>query len=118
MKAFARDMVREHTAFQEESDRLAHDLAVIPQLPLNEGTTLQAAATRTALTGARGAAFDRAYLDAEVTQHESTLQLLQRATTAAENARLRAMLEAAIPTVQSHLDRAKALRRTLGVSAG
>ncbi|MFL5575923.1 MAG: DUF4142 domain-containing protein [Gemmatimonadaceae bacterium] len=114
VKAYARDMVREHAALQDRADALARTLAVIPQLPLNDAGGLEAAATRTTLGSVSGADFDRAYVASEVDDHERTLQLLQRARTAAEHAELRALIDSAIPTVRSHLGRAKKLQDRVG----
>jgi putative membrane protein len=115
VKAYARDVAREHAALQERSDRLARQFAVIPQLPLDDAGGLEVAAARTALGSVTGADFDRAYVASEVHGHERTLQLLQRARAAASSPELRALVGSAIPQVRAHLDRAKRIQDRVGV---
>ena len=57
-----------------------------------------------------GAAFDKAYMDAQVQGHQNTLSFLQSAQNSAQNADLKRMITDAIPDVQKHLERAQALQ--------
>jgi predicted outer membrane protein len=62
-----------------------------------------------------GAAFDKAYVDAQVTGHQDALAFLQRAENSAQNADLKKLISSAIPDVQKHLDRAKSLQSKVGL---
>jgi putative membrane protein len=61
-----------------------------------------------------GAAFDKAYIDQEVTIHKAVLDLADKAHGDTQNAELKALIEKAKPVIQKHLDRAEELQKTLG----
>jgi putative membrane protein len=58
--------------------------------------------------------FDKTYIDQQVAAHEETLTLLQGYAEHGSDAGLKADAQKAIPMVQSHLDKAKALQAKLG----
>jgi len=62
---------------------------------------------------AKGAAWDKTYIDHEVTMHEQALQFAQQAAQSTQNAELRALLEKGTPVIQKHLDRAKQIQQSL-----
>ena len=62
---------------------------------------------------AKGAAWDKAYIDAEVADHEEVLNNAKAAHDETQNAALKALIEKATPGVQKHLDRAKEIEKML-----
>jgi len=68
----------------------------------------------------KGAAFDSAFVNAEVTGHQQVLDLLQRSQSQAQNPGVQKHVAAAIKDVQSHLERGQKLQQSLasGGSAG
>ena len=115
VKAFARQMVTEHTAMQKEGQQIGKALAM-------EGTGTQASHDKmemkqdnlSDLEGKSGADFDRAYMDMQVQAHERTLTELQQYQNMAQHAQLKQMITKAIPAVQGHLQKAQQLRQQLG----
>jgi putative membrane protein len=114
VRAFAGDMVREHTELHRQAEQLAAKLELAPQ-PLAEDTIqAKAAAAETTLHAARGAAFDRAYVRGQVEAHDHTIRMLRNAQGAAANPRLKELIRGTIPKVEQHLRRARELERRLG----
>jgi putative membrane protein len=68
----------------------------------------------------QGAAFDSAFVNAQVMGHQQVLDLLQRSQSQAQNAGVQQHLTAAMKDVQSHLERAQQLQQSLmsGGAAG
>ncbi|MHB1224307.1 MAG: DUF4142 domain-containing protein [Gemmatimonadaceae bacterium] len=118
VKSFARKMVEDHQRLQDQLDSLATRLA-ITATPA-EADTLQDAfdERRESLADATaGADWDRDFMNLQVQMHESTLDLLNRASTAAQNTDLRGALQEAVPVVQGHLDQARQILSGLGGAA-
>jgi predicted outer membrane protein len=70
--------------------------------------------TLTKLNQAKGADFDRAYLDAQVEGHEKALDTLrQRLLPSANNPELTKYLRGLQPKIEQHLARARTLRDAL-----
>ena len=53
-------------------------------------------------------------LGVQVQAHEATLNMLNQAASATQNAELRTLVQNAIPAVQQHLDRARQILSGLG----
>ncbi|HEX6939057.1 MAG TPA: DUF4142 domain-containing protein [Longimicrobiales bacterium] len=113
---FARTMVTDHTAVNEQAAALASRLGVTPEdNEVSRSLKQGAAEARTKLEGLRGAAFDRAYMEREVAYHQAVLDALDKMLIpGASNADLRALLEQVRPAVAAHLEHAKQLRASLG----
>ena len=63
------------------------------------------------LSAMSGEAFDRAWLDAMVDDHEDAIEEIEeKAGDAREHADVKSWAEKTLPTVRDHLERAKALR--------
>jgi putative membrane protein len=114
VKAFAREMVRDH---QQMNDKLA---AAARSAGADAGAandSVRASSTALASTlqsAGRGPAFDKAYLNAQVEGHQRVLTFLQQAQARTQNAELRQLTTDAAPAVQAHLDRARALQSKVG----
>lgn len=112
VRAFAQQMVSEHTQMQNADRALAQQARFIAsdtadvalQMRKNDQASLQK------LQGLSGVAFDEAYLQSQVDAHQRTLALLKASRGQARDANLRSMIDAAIPKVQSHLDQATSLQ--------
>jgi len=114
VRAFANDMVREHTALQQQAQQLATKLELAPQPLANDSIAARSNTHQTALSSASGAAFDRQYMEFQVADHESTLAMLRQAERAAANPELKSFIRGAIPNVEQHLTRARDIRSKLG----
>src|SRR5262245_21410519 len=72
VRAFAQQMVGDHTMVNNQALALVKKLNVKPEdNPTSQGLTKQADATRNKLASLNGAAFDKAYVDNEVAYHKT-----------------------------------------------
>lgn len=114
VRRYAADMVTEHQRMQGQVDSLVATMNM-SQAPVPDSLTRHLEQARTQLTGqAAGAEFDRMYMQMQVTDHQNTLNALRAAQPAAQNAQLRALIDAAIPAVEGHLERARTIVSGLG----
>lgn len=115
VKSFGRLMVGEHHALRAQGQALAKKLNVTPQAPAGDQSEQQTKQEMDSLTAlAKGKAWDKAYIDFEVTYHQAVLQTATKALGAAQNAELKSLIQKAAPVIQHHLDRAKEIQQKLG----
>ena len=115
VKAFAKLMMGEHHALRAQGQQLAQRLGVTPQLPAEDPLKPAAQSEMTALKGAaKGAAFDRTYIEQEIGIHKAVLDLAGKAHDAAQNEELKKLIEQAGPVIQKHLDHAEQIQKKLG----
>ena len=111
VKSFAKDMMRDHHAQRKACQDLATKLNVTPEMPVSDNSAAAAQAWQDSLNAMpKGAAFDKAYIDHEVTYHETLLNTAQTALAAAQNVELKDLITKATPTIQAHLDHAKSIQ--------
>ena len=114
VKAFAKLMMGEHHALRVQGEALAKKLKITPEPPTNDPVQTAGSSEMSALQSAgTGAAFDKAYIDQEVTIHKAVLDLADKAHGDTQTAELKSLIEKAKPTIQKHLDRAEALQKKL-----
>lgn len=115
VKEFAETMVRDHTAVNEKATALAKKLGVTPEASetsknLKVGGEKQLAK----LKALSGAAFDKAYVDNEVSYHEAVIGMLDKTLIPnTKNAELKSLLESGRPIFATHLEHAKMLQASL-----
>ena len=119
VKAFARDMVRDHRAMQGDADKLGTQKNVTPTPPPNNDAERQRAEREMQeLRGAaKGAAFDQAYITQQVANHQATLDKLRQFETQAQDSELKTLIRNAIPKVQQHLQRAQDIQGKMSATA-
>ena len=115
VKAFANQMVTDHTSVNKQATDLATKLSLTPK---DNDTSHQleqnADATRKTIGESKGAAFDKAYVDNEVTYHQAVLDMLDNTLIpGATNAELKSLLQNVQPAFQAHLDHAKHVQASL-----
>ena len=108
VKAFGKEMMRDHHKLRADGQALAKKINITPSLP--SGDTLQSSASKwmdslNALP--KGAAFDTAYINHEVAAHQAVVQILQNAQGAAQDSSLKKAITQAIPLIQAHLTQAQ-----------
>lgn len=114
-KAFARDMIKEHTAMQNALDSLLAAKNVVPETsPKAESIKSEAKAMQDSLSAMPAASFDSAYINGQVADHQKALDALNGMVNSVQDADMRAAIQAAIPKVQAHLDRARSLAAAHG----
>jgi putative membrane protein len=132
VKAYARELVTDHSKSLQQDRQLAKALNV----PLKLGDSSTSGRTDTTagagaasnvamqlqtihqqtderLRSLKGAAFDTAFVDAEAMGHQQVLALLQSAESQAQNPAVKEHLTVAVKGVQTHLDRAQKLQQAL-----
>jgi putative membrane protein len=116
VKAFAERMVTDHTGVNKSAVALVTKLHVTPeQSPTSEALQKGGDENLAALKKLSGAAFDKAYIDHEVTYHEQVLAALDKTLIPdATNAELKALLVKVRPAFVDHLQHAKQLQAQLG----
>lgn len=116
VKAFAKQMVTDHSGVNKQAVELVTKLKVTPEdSPTSQSLKAGGAENVKKLGKLSGAAFDRAYVDNEVTYHQAVLDTLDKTLIpSAQNAELKALLAAVKPAFVAHLDHAKNLQASLG----
>jgi putative membrane protein len=115
VKSFAKMMMGEHHALRVQGQQLAKRLNVTPEAPANDPLKPAAQSEMTALQGAaKGAGFDRTYIEQEIGTHKAVLDLAAKAHDAAQNPELKKLIEQAKPVIERHLSRAEAIQKKLG----
>jgi putative membrane protein len=114
VKEFGRDMARDHHKLREAGQSVAKKENLAPQAPSNDTLATASAKMQDNLTSmAKGKDWDKAYIDNEVAVHQSVLNLLQTASTAAQDTSLKALITKAQPTIQAHLTKAQSIQSKL-----
>ena len=114
VKAFAQQMIADHTAMQKQGAQVGKALGT-------EGTGSDSTQAKMEmaqenlddLKDKKGADFDKAYMDMQVQAHQKTLDDLRSFQAKAQNAELKTMITNAIPKVEAHLQKAQQLQQTV-----
>jgi putative membrane protein len=107
VKQFGQRMVDDHTKANDELKSIASGKNITlpgdtPKPPM------QAAMAK--LEKLDGAAFDRAYVDDQVRDHEKTIALFEREAKSGKDAELKAFAEKTLPTLKEHLTAVRDLK--------
>ena len=115
VREFATDMVRDHTAVNQQALALVKKLGVTPQdNPTSQALVKQADESRAKLSKLNGAAFDKAYVNNEVAYHKAVDNALQTTLIpSAQNAELKSLLETGLKIFQGHEQHAEMVAAAL-----
>jgi putative membrane protein len=114
VKSFGAEMVKDHHALRVAGLDFAKKQNITPEPPPGDNSKADADAYIQSLNDTpKGAAWDKAYIDHEVTAHEQVLQAATNAKNTTQNVELKALIDKAAPVVQHHLDRAKDIQKKL-----
>jgi putative membrane protein len=116
VKKFAAQMVTDHTGVNKQAVDLVTKLKVTPEdNPTSQSLKAGGEKNIANLKGLKGAAFDKAYIDNEVTYHQAVLDALDKTLIPnAKNAELKALLVKVRPAFVAHLEHAKHVQSSLG----
>jgi putative membrane protein len=119
VKSFAKQMETDHTAVNKNATDLAGKLHLTPENnDTSNGLESGAKTMRESLEKMDGAAFDKAYVDNEVTYHEGLLATIDNTLLpATQDPELKQLLTDTRPAVVAHLDHARKLQTQLGSSS-
>jgi len=112
VKQFAQTMVNDHSKNNEKLKSLAKEKQV--DLPVT--VDQEHAEAQSKLEKQNGAAFDAEYMQAQVKDHQKTVQLLQHEINAGQDASVKAFARETLPVVQHHLEMAKEIEAKLSHS--
>jgi putative membrane protein len=114
VRAFGKEMMRDHHKLRADGQALAKKLGVIPEAPANDDSKASYDKTMSLYNGAtKGKDFDKAYIDNEVTYHKAVLETATAAMNAAQNPELKNFIQKAAPAIQAHLDNAQSIQGKL-----
>jgi putative membrane protein len=116
VKAFGQQMVTDHTGVNKQATALVTKLGVKPEdNPTAQSLKSGGAENVKHLQQLTGAAFDKAYVDHEVTYHQQVLDAIDKTLIpSAKNEQLKALLTKVRPAFVAHLEHAKQLQGALG----
>lgn len=115
VRAFASEMVRDHTAVNDKALALVKKLGVTPEAnPTSSALTKQADAKRDELAKLDGAAFDKAYVANEAAYHKTVNGALRDTLIpSAQNGELKALLKTGLSLFSEHQAHAEHLSKSL-----
>jgi putative membrane protein len=115
VRKFAERIAKEHLEHKNKQAELAQQLRLAPvETPTSKQLESDAASLTEALKVHRGADFDRAYVEAEIRQHLSLLDLVDsKLLPSARDAELRSSIQDYRSKVESHLKEAQELQKEL-----
>lgn len=118
VKEFGRTMMRDHHALRKQGQDLAKKLNLTPAMPAGDTSEAAAKHWQDSLNAMpKGAAWDKAYIDHEVSYHQAVIQTAQTAQGAAQNAELKDLITKAAPNLQAHLTKAQDIQSKLSSAA-
>ena len=120
VQGFAQRMITDHSGVLKSAVDLVTKLKVTPEAnPTSESLTKGGVDNVAALKKLKGADFDKAYIDHEVTYHEAVLSAVDKTLIPnAQNVELKALLVKVRPAFVAHLEHAKQIQAKLGTKAG
>jgi putative membrane protein len=116
IKKFGQQMVADHTGVNKQATALVTRLKVTPK-DNSTSQALKAGGDKNIanLMGLKGAEFDKAYIDNEVTYHQGVIDAIDKTLVpSAQNAELKALLVKVRPAFVAHLQHAKMIQSSLG----
>jgi putative membrane protein len=120
VRAFAQQMVTDHSAVLKSVQDLGAKLHVTPaESDTSRALKSQSAETTHQLKALKGKAFDKAYIDNEVAYHKAVIDAVSNVLIPnAQNAELKSALQGAAPLFQGPLEHAEKIQAALEGNAG
>jgi len=115
VKDFAQRMITDHTGSNKEATALVKKLKVTPEeSATSTALKKEGAATLKHLKTLKGKDFDKAYIDNEVTFHQTVLSAIDKTLIPnAQNPELKSLLEKTRPVIDDHLQHAKKIQASM-----
>ncbi|WP_102125898.1 DUF4142 domain-containing protein [Deinococcus planocerae] len=105
VRAYAQQMINEHTTAQNQ----VAALAAARRVPLPTALPPELQLKVTTLSGLNGADLDAAYIREQILSHQFTVSIFQNQQTAGRDAEVVAFANQNLPLIQRHLQEAQAL---------
>jgi putative membrane protein len=115
VREFAGHMIKDHSKNNIETMALNTKMKVRPaKSSLSQELEKEANTTMAKLKKLKGEAFDRAYIDSQVTAHQKVIDEFDRLLLPeAQNPELKALLEKTKPVIVHHLEQAKNIQSSI-----
>ena len=115
VRDFAQQMITDHSAVQKSVINVASKLNVTPaDSPTSDSLKAQAQQTLEKLRGLKGKAFEKSYVDNEVSYHEAVIDATKTVLIpSAQNAELKSALQGAEPLFEGHLAHAERVQSAI-----
>lgn len=115
VKAFGKQMVTDHSGVNKQAVALVTKLKVKPEdNPTSQSLKAGGEKNMAQLKQLKGAAFDKAYIDNEVTYHQEVIDAIDKTLIpSAQNAELKALLVDSRPAFVAHLEHAKTMQAAM-----
>jgi putative membrane protein len=118
VKAFGRTMMKDHHMLRQQGQQLAKKENIGLAMPAGDTTIVHVRHMQDELNSMpKGPAWDQAYINGEVTVHQTVLTFLQQAQGAAQNPNLKDLIGKATPAIQNHLTMAQDIQSKLTTTA-
>lgn len=115
VKAFAQQMITDHTSVNKQASALVKKLHVKPEENATSKSLKEEGEKNIShLKTLKGAEFDKAYIDHEVTYHQQVLDAIDKTLLPnAQNAELKGLITKVRPVIGAHLEQAKQIQAKL-----
>jgi putative membrane protein len=112
---FAETMTNDHKAVIAQAVALVTKLGVTPkENAVGKGMQADAEKTKKSLQMKKGAEFDKAYINNEVTYHQAVINAVETVLIPeSDNAELKSLLTSIVPALKAHLEQAKMVQKNL-----
>jgi putative membrane protein len=112
---FANTMKRDHQAIIDQAVALVTKLGVTPKdNAVSQKLLADAEKEKKVLNAKSGAAFNKAYIDNEVSYHKAVISVVQGTLIPdAQNAELKALLQKVVPILKAHLGHAEMVQKMM-----
>ena len=116
VRAFARQMVTDHSGVNKQAVELVTKLKVAPEdNPTSQSLKKGGDDNLKSLATLKGAAFDKAYIEHEIAYHAQVIDAIDKTLIPnAQSAELKALLVSVRPAFVGHLEHAKQIQASLG----
>jgi putative membrane protein len=115
VKAFAQQMVNDHTQVNQKLMALAQQKGLKSDVATQPDAKDMALSMKLKMQS--GASFDKAYASRQVTAHQETIALFQQEAQSGKDPDIKQLAAQALPTLQQHLKMAQDLARTTGATS-
>jgi putative membrane protein len=110
VKEFGQMMVDDHSKANTELTKIAQGEGITPPATLKA----QDKATQEHLSKLSGEAFDRAYIQHMVKDHQKDVAAFRKQSTSASNSEVKQFASSTLPTLEKHLQRAQEIEQIVG----
>ena len=110
VKQFAQRMLDDHTKMLQD----LHGVEQGQRLKYADGSSAAGLRLQRKLMRLKGAAFDKAFVDGMVKDHEEDVRDFTKEVETGQNPAIKGAAEASLPTIKEHLEMVQGLQKTIG----